>query len=183
VGDLRPTSGPEAGAPRLRPARPDEAERVARFHWETRLAALSAVWPVEVITHRPFEERLAGWRALVGAPDFGAARTVEILEDDAGAIAGVVSAGPGREDLGPWTGQVYQLYLREDLRGRGLGRRLLRVGFDFLARAGHGRGYLWTPGANPASRGFYEHCGGELFREEPLPRHPAFTRVAYGWTL
>jgi ribosomal protein S18 acetylase RimI-like enzyme len=133
------------------------------------------------VFHRPFEERLAGWRSLLEAPDCGVARFALVLEDGTGTIAGLASGGPAREAMGEWTGHVYQLYLRGDLRGRGLGRRLLGEAAVRLRAAGHRRHYLWTPGANAPARAFYERCGGRLLKEESIPRFPGVTRVAYGF--
>lgn len=55
--------------------------------------------------------------------------------------------------------------LSEELRGRGLGRRLLREAVDFSARCGHPSIMLWTFKGLDAARHLYEAHGFRLAEE------------------
>ena len=78
-----------------------------------------------------------------------------------GAKAGVVGfATVGRaRSRGLGDGEVQTLYVLDDWRDRGIGRRLLAAGAGHLAAAGCRTAFLWVLRDNP-SRWFYERLGG-----------------------
>ena len=56
-------------------------------------------------------------------------------------------------------GEIETLYVLDDWRERGIGRRLMRAAAGHLAVAGCRSAYLWVLNDNP-SRWFYTHLGG-----------------------
>ena len=56
-------------------------------------------------------------------------------------------------------GEVETLYVLDDWRERGIGRKLMRASAAHLAAAGCGSAFLWVLRDNP-SRWFYERLGG-----------------------
>ncbi len=67
-------------------------------------------------------------------------------------------------------GEIETLYVLDDWRERGVGRRLIRTGAAHLAAAGSRAAFLWVLRGNP-SRWFYQRLGGRPVAE-------AATRVA-----
>jgi GNAT superfamily N-acetyltransferase len=124
------------------------------------------------------DRRRGEWREVLG----GEGRFALVVEEGGGIVA-VGTAGPAKEDMGPHTGMVRQLYVRGDRRGRGWGRRLLGDLAGRLLAAGHGALYLNAQGPNAPARRFYERRGGLLLRETHTFHGPfPVVRVAYGWT-
>lgn len=77
-------------------------------------------------------------------------------------IVGFVTGGPAREPrmvgaLGE--GEIETLYVLDDWRERGLGRRLMRAAAGHLVNAGCASAFVWVLRSNP-SRWFYERLGG-----------------------
>lgn len=62
-------------------------------------------------------------------------------------------------ELTPWLASVY---IREDQRGRGLGKKLVKALMDFAGQQGLPRLYLFTPDQAP----FYTNLGWQLLAEE-----------------
>ena len=91
----------------------------------------------------------AGTTVLVAVPKAGGPRLV-----------GFATAGTGRartQNLGD--GEIDTLYVLDDWRDQGIGRRLLRAAATDLAARGCRSAYLWVLRDNP-SRFFYQHLGG-----------------------
>ena len=88
------------------------------------------------------------------------------------------AAGPPR--LGE--GEIETLYVLDDWRERGLGRRLMRAAAANLAGAGCRSAFVWVLRDNP-SRWFYERLGGKAVAEATIS--VGGTRVvqtAYVWS-
>ena len=78
-------------------------------------------------------------------------------------------------------GEIETLYVLDDWRERGVGRRLMRAAAGHLAEIGCRSAYLWVLRENP-SRWFYERLGGRAVAEgvilvdcQPVPK------MAYVW--
>lgn len=63
------------------------------------------------------------------------------------------------QDLTPWLASVY---VREDLRGRGLGKQLVQAIMDYAGKQGVATLYLYTPDQAP----FYQKLGWEIYAED-----------------
>jgi len=93
---------------------------------------------------------------------------VDVAPGSAARIVGFTTAGRARRGeisgraLGE--GEVETLYVLDDWRDRGVGRRLLRSAAGHLAEAGCKSAFLWVLRDNP-SRWFYERLGGRSVAE------------------
>ena len=160
---------------RIREAAPPDAEAVAALH----LASWRSVYRgmlADAYLDGPAEaDRRALWRSrFAQGPD---ARIVLVAEE-AEAIAGFACLE--RRADGPWGLLVDNLHARPDMRGRGIGRALLRA---LAARVPEDPVHLWVLEANRSARGFYERVGGRavervLHREPDGADHPVL-RIAW----
>jgi ribosomal protein S18 acetylase RimI-like enzyme len=161
----------------LRRARLSDAAAIGAVHvaaWrsaypgilpETYLAGLSATRHA-----RNYEASIAaGKTVLVAAPDSGTPRVV-----------GFATVGGARMD-GLGDGEIETLYVLDDFRDQGVGRRLIRAAAARLASAGCRSAYLWVLRDNP-SRFFYQHIGGqEVARGHTRVAGVTLPQIAYSW--
>jgi RNA 2',3'-cyclic 3'-phosphodiesterase len=167
---------------RVRPARPEDAEAMARVNVRSWQAAYRGLVADEVLDSlsiedatRREEERsaLEGSEAWVGLRD--------------GAVVGYVSFGPWRQTPrgGPDAGEVYALYVEPGEQRRGVGRLLLERAVAALRASGYRKAVLCVLEGNRAARSFYEPLGWSL---EGGPndlevRGMTFAVVSYGLEL
>ena len=78
-------------------------------------------------------------------------------------------------------GEIETLYVLDDWRERGVGRRLIRTGAAHLAAAGSRAAFLWVLRNNP-SRWFYQRLGGRPVAEaQTRVAGVAVPQTAYAW--
>jgi GNAT superfamily N-acetyltransferase len=95
-------------------------------------------------------------------------------------IVGFATAGAARTP-GLGDGEVETLYVLDDYREQGLGRRMLQDSAAQLAALGCGSVFLWVLRDNP-SRWFYRHLGGQPAAEgQTRVAGVAVDQVAYVW--
>lgn len=88
---------------------------------------------------------------------------IRVVEHD-GRVGGFITFGPQRDDatwLG-YSGEIYELYVRPEETGHGLGALLLRRAFDELARCRCHWVVVWVLANNHGARRFYEREGLRL---------------------
>lgn len=138
----------------IRRATVDNAEALARLRWEFR----AGIDPANE-TEDAFVDRCAAWmRARLGDATWRA----WVVEMD-GEIVGtawlnLVEKMPNPVVEAEAYGYVTNVYLREHLRGRGAGARLLHAVMDECAAAGVDAGFLWP---TERSRSLYRRFGFE----------------------
>jgi GNAT superfamily N-acetyltransferase len=134
-----------------------DAAPIARLIRESKIAAM----PWLPLVHTPDED--VRWVAGVLLPEH--AVTVAASE---GHLVGVLAASPG------W---IDQLYVAPDLRGRGIGSRLLRAALE----AATGPVQLWTFQRNRRARDFYERHGFVEVRSTDGDNEEKEPDVLYRW--
>lgn len=154
----------------IRRARLSDAAAIGSVHVAAWRSAYPGILPDEVLM-RLSPERQAGYydgmiRAGVGI------HVACVGSRVVGFASGSVSSTkPGA--FAPADGEIETLYVLDDWRERGIGRRLMSAAAIHLASAGCASAFLWVLRDNP-SRWFYEHLGGK-------PTAESMTRV--GGTL
>jgi ribosomal-protein-alanine N-acetyltransferase len=115
---------------------------------QVRLATAADVPAIAVIERAVFADPWSdsAFRELLGPCSFVA------VSD--GEVAGYVFARAVADE-----GEILNVAVREDLRGRGLGRRLLDAVFDDFRRHGVRTVYLEVRTSNTKGRAFYERLG------------------------
>ncbi len=98
---------------------------------------------------------------------------------DTPATAGPDACPQPRSPLGE--GEIETLYVLDDWRDRGLGRRLIGAGAAHLAELGCRSAFCWVLRDNP-SRWFYERIGGRtVMADSVLVAGASVPQVAYAW--
>lgn len=139
---------------RVRAATPEDAAAIAEVQVETWRAAYAGLLPAEGLAALSVEQRAARWRENLAGP----VRTLLAL--DRGRAVGFASVAACRDpDAGPWTGELWALYVRSELWGRGVGRALWAAAGASLAADGFREATLWVLADNARARGFYEGVG------------------------
>lgn len=163
----------------LRPARPDDAEGIARVHVETWRATYAGLVPDAYLIGMSEAGQTFFWQKLISRRSKG---TILVAEPAPGApLIGFGNCGPSRDSSLGFRGEVYTLYVALDWQGRGIGRQLLKGLFESLVQAGINQAFLWVLANNP-SRFFYEAVGGARAAE----RQETFAgtlldEAAYAW--
>lgn len=102
------------------------------------------------------------------------------IVESAGQIVGSVAIVEFSQE----EAQLRWLLLHPDLRGRGLGRRLVEEALAFAREAGYSSVFLWTVDSLPAAAGLYKSAG---FREREKVTHELWgclvTEVKYELAL
>lgn len=160
----------------IRPARPNDAQAIARLDVETWRTTYAGVLSATYLVGLSERRRDLGWRmAILREP-----RDVRVAVDVAGRIEGFGSCGPSRSER-HFPGEVFTLYVAPDRQNQGIGRRLLIALFRRLAASGLDAAVVWVLRDNP-SRFFYERLGGRLISHKPIAVGGGQVEaLAYGW--
>ena len=83
-----------------------------------------------------------------------------VVAENDGAVVGFCGYGPSRDDdASPGTGEVYAIYLLEEIAGRGVGRELCVHANRRLHALGYRSVTAWVLESNVRARRFYEAAG------------------------
>ena len=149
-------------APRVRAARPDDAEAIADAHVRGWLATYRGLVPDAILDGLSVDRRATWWRDTITAETEAAAPVARTwVVEHGGAVQGFASTGPIRDQPDGLTGagEVFAIYLSPEARGRGYGRALFTHAVDDLHSRGFGPIVVWVFEANPGARHFYEGAG------------------------
>ncbi len=169
---------------RLRAARVGDAEAVAGIYVEGWRSAYPGLLPEGLLVGmRASERRSQDWARLIARP--GSAERVIVAETVDGGrpakIVGFTSGGVARQGSLGHDGEVYTLYVDDDFRGNGIGRRLFATMAVGLAERYGPSVIVWVLEGNPA-RYFYESLDGRLVGRRPGSLGGAdIVELAYGW--
>jgi hypothetical protein len=152
----------------IRRARPGDAAAIAAVHVAAWRSAYAGILREQYLANLS-EIRLAAFyqRAILDRQG-GHAVFVATAPDAAGdsAVVGFASGGRTRRP-GLAEGEVETLYVLDDYRERGCGRRMMRAMAAHLRAIGCHSAQAWVLEANP-SRFFYRHLGGHLSMRETI---------------
>ncbi len=157
----------------IRRARPADARPIAQVHVAAWRSTYAGILPDHSLTGLSIPWHTARYDHDIRA---GAGVFVALVS---GQVVGFATAGSGRSTIAE--GEVETLYVLDDYRDQGLGRRLLHAAAAYLAEQGCRSLFLWVLRDNPG-RWFYERLGGRASVSSmtevggmPVPK------VAYVW--
>ncbi len=108
--------------------------------------------------------------------------TAILVIEVGGAIAGYATFGPNcARNLGQ-KGEVYEIYLKPEYQGVGLGTRLFLSARKELARFGFDSIIVWALADNENACGFYRNAGGrKVAKASERFGDTALTKIAFAW--
>ena len=160
----------------VRRAEPDDAVAISEAHRAAWQHAYSGVIPYRAL-RAMVERRSHRWwrRAIRGS-------TSILVLEVGGMIAGYATLGLNRSRSLPQEGEIYELYLKPEYQGIGLGSHLFREAKRLLASLGCKGLVVWTLADNDRSVSFYRWLGGVDMAEgvERFDRQ-RLKKIAFVW--
>lgn len=145
----------------IRRARPADAAAIAVVHVAAWRSAYPGILPDEYLTHLSVVRQAAHYDQAIreeGGVYVAAAWGGDVPIGSAPRVIGFTTGGPSRTPSIA-EGEIETLYVLDDWRERGLGRRLMRAAAAHLQALGCRSAFLWVLSENP-SRWFYSRLGG-----------------------
>jgi len=176
---------------KLREARLEDAEGMARVHLQSWREAYAGIIPDEILKNLDLAERVKGWKNQLG-PSYEGARFNFVAEDPSQGIVGFSSGGPLRQDFGKEMkfpedlkgvsdGEFYAIYLLKSHQGKGSGKKLFDCVVDGLKARGFRSMMVWVLKENMPARKFYEARGGVAIGKAVITIGRQLDQIAYGW--
>lgn len=108
--------------------------------------------------------------------------TAVLVLEVGGTICGYATVGPNRARNLPQKGEVYEIYLKPEYQGVGLGTRLFLAARRELGRFGFDSVVVWALADNDGACRFYRNAGGrKIARANERFGDVALTKIAYAW--
>lgn len=160
----------------IRKADLKDASAIADVHQEAWRGAYAGIIPHHALT-RMINRRGPDWWANA----IRRAATVLVVEIG-GKLAGYATIGRNRARELPQQGEIYELYLRPEYQGIGLGRRLFAEARARLDNSGMRGLVVWALEENSGALSFYEGAGGRDVAEGvEVFDQKALKKVAFVW--
>lgn len=138
----------------IRRAEPRDAQAVSDVHYAAWRGAYTGIIPHRAL-NTMLQRRGPEWWARA------IRRSAHVLVADVGGtVAGYATLGPNRARLLPQKGEIYELYIRPEYQGVGLGTRLFSAAFSQLAERGLDGTVVWALADNDLALAFYRGAGG-----------------------
>ncbi len=160
----------------IRKAEPRDADAIADVHQEAWRGAYSGIIPYRTLTAM-INRRGPGWWANA----IRRAATVLVVEIG-GKIVGYATIGRNRARELKQQGEIYELYLRPEYQGIGLGTRLFAAARRTLVDHGLKGMVVWALEDNDNALAFYAGTGGRDVAEGvEVFEQKALKKVAFVW--
>jgi len=160
----------------IRKAEAGDASAIADVHQVAWRGAYSGMIPHRALT-KMINRRGPDWWASA----IRRSATVLVVEIG-GKLAGYATIGRNRARELPQQGEIYELYLRPEYQGIGLGRRLFTAARRKLADLGLSGLVVWALEENAGALAFYEGAGGRDIAEGvEVFDQKALKKVAFVW--
>jgi ribosomal protein S18 acetylase RimI-like enzyme len=160
----------------IRKAEPSDAEKIAAVHHEAWMGAYAGVIPYKALTKMVNRRGTDWWDHAIRR-----AATVLVI-DIGGRIAGYATIGRNRARQLPQQGEIYELYLKPEYQGVGLGSRLFSAARQKLASHGLKGLVVWALEENANAVAFYAGAGGRDIAEGvEVFDQKALKKIAFTW--
>ena len=142
----------------VRPARPDDARRIAEIHVRSWRAAYPGIVPAEYLASLSIDRHEAMWSQSIaeGRPEL-------LVAHEGDSILGWIAFGETRDnDAGPDTAEIWAIYVDSSQWSAGVGRALWSQTLVRLRERGFASVGLWAFPANERAGRFYRALGFEV---------------------
>lgn len=137
-----------------RRAVPGDACEIADVHALAWKHAYSGIVPYSPL-QRMINRRDAHWWANAIRRS-----TIILVAEINDELAGYATLGPNRVSTLPFQGEIYEIYLKPEFQGIGLGTKLFLDARGELGRRGYKGTTVWVLADNRPAISFYENAGG-----------------------
>ena len=160
----------------IRKAEPRDAGAIADVHAESWQGAYGGIIPFRALRAMIGRRGQAWWASAIRR-----AASVLVIEIG-GDVVGYATLGRNRARELPQEGEIYELYIKPEYQGIGLGSRLFCAARDKLAAHGLSGLVVWALEDNVNATHFYAGAGGRDVAEgvEVFDAR-ALRKVAYVW--
>ncbi len=138
----------------VRRAEPQDATAISEAHRASWLHAYAGIIPHKPLMQMVQRRDAAWWRKATRGP-----ATLLVL-DVAGVIAGYATLGLNRARALPQDGEIYEIYLRPEYQGLGLGRMLFGESKRLLKSLGCEGMVVWCLEESEMAERFFRAAGG-----------------------
>ena len=161
----------------VRRAELTDATAIGAVHVSAWRSTYPGILPPEYLARLSPTRMALHYRAAIAS---GSTVMVAARSGQGPRIVGFTTAGPPRT-RGLGDAEVETLYVLDDWRDQGLGRRMLRAAAAQLQARGCASLFVWVLRDNP-SRWFYRHLGGQTAAEgQTRLAGVALSQIAYAW--
>ncbi|MEM7299913.1 MAG: GNAT family N-acetyltransferase [Pseudomonadota bacterium] len=160
----------------IRRAEPADAPSIADTHQLSWRQAYTGVLPWKALDSMVRRRDEAWWERAIRQS------TRVLVVDIDGLVAGYATLGRNRVKALPFGGEIYEIYLRPEYQGVGLGTHLFLAARRDLKQSGQKGLVVWALEANDMAMEFYTNAGGrdvaegyETFDGQTLKK------IAFAW--
>jgi GNAT superfamily N-acetyltransferase len=155
---------------------PSDAAAIGEVHVAAWRSTYPGILPEAYLTRLSARKEAAYYAAAIRAD----AGVFVAIGGTPQRVVGFTTTGLGGSTA-PAEGEIQTLYVLDDFRDQGAGRRLLARAAAHLASLGCGSAFLWVLRDNP-SRFFYAHLGGKQVLEKTVGwAGVTLVQTAYVW--
>ncbi|HRP79738.1 MAG TPA: GNAT family N-acetyltransferase [Aquamicrobium sp.] len=160
----------------IRKAEPRDATAIADVHAQSWQGAYGGIIPFRALRAMISRRGAAWWADAIRR-----AASVIVVEIG-GEVVGYATLGRNRARVLPQQGEIYELYVKPEYQGIGLGTRLFAAARDRLAAHGLTGLVVWALEDNAGATRFYAGAGGRDVAEgvEVFDQH-ALRKLAFVW--
>jgi ribosomal protein S18 acetylase RimI-like enzyme len=160
----------------IRQAKPSDAAAVADTHDEAWKGAYQGIIPGVELEKLVMRRGPDWWDSAIRK---GSRISILVFGE---VVAGYANYGRNRARTLSYDGEIYELYLRPEFQGLGLGRRLFTAARKDLATSGMKSLVVWALSDNDNAVGFYQALGGRaVARSSERFGKRTLDKVAFGW--
>ena len=160
----------------IRRARPSDAAQIAQVHDASWRQAYSGILPHRALDRMVRRRDQAWWKRAIQRS------TIILVAEIGDQIAGYATLGINRVNTLEPDGEIYEIYLRPEYQGVGLGTGLFLDARRELQRRKLNGAIVWVLADNDAGIRFYENAGGRKIAEgQETFDGKKVLKIAYGW--
>ena len=159
-----------------RRAKPEDAGAISKVHEVSWKNAYAGLVPYAALARMINRRDVSWWANAIRKSTL-----ILVIEMD-NEIVGYATLGPNRVSTFPFEGEIYEIYLRPEYQGVGLGAKLFSDAITELKQRSYKGAVVWVLSDNYPAISFYENAGGraiangsEHFDDKRL------TKTAFAW--
>lgn len=161
----------------IRPATSNDASAIAQVHISGWLTTYRGIIDDEFLNAMSLDEHIGRTSEILERQG----QLTLVAEDDDRKVIAVANGGPERTERTDYRGELYGIYILEEFREQGIGKRLFHRITDYLLGHEFTNMLVWSLAENPY-RGFYKSLGGRVVDERDITiGEQTLAEVAYGW--